>query len=65
MGVTFLTEAHYVVVDVGVGDLVERHGGREVLVVGKSGLFWLVFTALKGLEGGRFRCFLLALTKPV
>ena len=65
MGVTLHIEAGYVVVDVGDGLALEGHGGREVFVIGKSGLFWLVFTASKGFEGGRFSCLLLALTKPV
>ena len=37
MGVTLYVEASYVVVNVGVGDVVEGQGGREVFVVGKSG----------------------------
>ena len=37
MGVTLYNEAGYVVVDVGVGLVLEGHGGREVFVVGKSG----------------------------
>ena len=37
----------YVVVDLRVRVVVKGHGGREVFVIGKSGLFRLVFTALK------------------
>ena len=47
MGVTLFTEAHYVVAVVWVGVVVEVLEGAEVLVDGKSGLFRLVFTALK------------------
>ena len=37
MGVTLCIEAGYVVVNVGDGDVVERHGCPEVFVVEKSG----------------------------
>ena len=60
-----LVEAHDVVGVVEVRDVVEGHGRREVFGIGKSGLFWLLFTALKALKGGRSDCLLLALIKPV
>ena len=41
MGVTLIVKAHGVVDVVEVRDVGEGHGGREVFVVGKSGLFGL------------------------
>ena len=41
VGDTLFSKAGYVVVHVGVEDVVEGHGGREVFDLGKSGLFGL------------------------
>ena len=41
----------YEVVDFWARVVVEGHGGREVFVIGKSGLFWLVLTASRHLHG--------------
>ena len=59
---TLHIEAGYVVVDVGDGLVLEGHGGREVFVLGKSGLFGLFSQLWSGVN---LAALLIALTKPV
>ena len=62
MGVTLIVKAHGVVDVVKVQDVGEGHGGREVFVIGKSGLFCLLFVDFKLFKG---LVWLIALKKTV